>query len=97
MADYGFYALATDEPALPLLEVLPTPACTSLGFRLFEEADRLYEALPEHLRPVVWFALATGCRMSEILHLEWTRVDFDRRVTWLDPGTTKNGEGRGIP
>ena len=24
-------------------------------------------------------------------------VDFDRRVAWLDPGTTKNGEGRGIP
>ena len=43
------------------------------------------------------FALATGCRMSEILHLEWSRVDFDRRVAWLDPGTTKNGEGRGIP
>jgi integrase len=35
--------------------------------------------------------------MSEIPHLEWTRVDFGRRVAWLDPGTTKNGEGRGIP
>jgi integrase len=42
-------------------------------------------------------ALATGCRMSEILHLERLRVDFDRHVTWLDPGTTKNGEGRGVP
>jgi integrase len=62
-----------------------------------EEAERLLEALPEHLRPVVRFALATGCRMSEILSLEWRRVDFDRRVAWLDPGTTKNGEGRGIP
>lgn len=35
--------------------------------------------------------------MSEILHLEWRRVDFDRRVAWLDAGTTKNGEARGIP
>jgi len=35
--------------------------------------------------------------MSEILRLEWNRVDFGRRVAWLDPGTTKNGEGRGIP
>ena len=35
--------------------------------------------------------------MSEILHLEWSRVDFPRRVAWLDAGTTKNGEGRGIP
>jgi len=30
---------------------------------------RLNEALPEHLRPVVQFALASSCRMSEILHL----------------------------
>jgi integrase len=58
---------------------------------------RLNEALPEHLSPVVRFALASGCRMSEILRLEWNRVDFGRRVAWLDPGTTKNGEGRGIP
>jgi integrase len=35
--------------------------------------------------------------MSEILHLEWTRVDFGRRGAWLNSGTTKNGEGRGIP
>ena len=35
--------------------------------------------------------------LSEILNLEWHRVDFDRRVAWLDHGTTKNGEGRGIP
>lgn len=62
-----------------------------------EEADRLQEALPAHLRPVVQFALATGCRKTEILQLEWNRVDFERRVAWLDPGTTKNGDGRGIP
>ena len=34
--------------------------------------------------------------MGEILNLEWNRVDLERR-TWLDPGTTKNGEGRGLP
>jgi len=62
-----------------------------------EEADRLFEALPEHQRPIVRFALATGCRMGEILRLEWSRVDFDRHVAWLDPGTTKSGDGRGIP
>jgi integrase len=62
-----------------------------------EEANRLMAVLPEHLAPVVRFALATGCRMSEILRMEWSRVDFDRRVAWLDPGTTKNGDGRGLP
>jgi integrase len=62
-----------------------------------EEADRLIEALPEHMKPIVEFALATGCRAGEILGLEWSRVDLDRKVAWLDHGTTKSGDGRGIP
>jgi integrase len=81
---------------VPRIRMLKEPK-RRIRFLTSEEADRLNEALPEHLRPVVRFALASGCRMSEILHLEWTRVDFGRRVAWLDPGTTKNGEGRGIP
>ena len=70
------------------------------GLRRFlkrEEADRLLEELPGHLVPVVRFALATSCRMREILQMEWSRVDFDRRVAWLDAGTTKTGGSRGIP
>lgn len=81
---------------VPRVRMLKEPK-RRVRFLTHEEADRLNEALPEHLRAVVQFALASGCRMSEILHLEWSRVDFGRRVAWLDPGTTKNGEGRGIP
>ncbi len=80
----------------PRIRILREPK-RRVRFLTREEADRLLEALPEHLRPVVQFALATGCRMGEILRLEWTRVDFGRRVAWLDPGTTKNGDGRVIP
>jgi|GEM_PF-2844355 len=49
------------------------------------------------LKPIVQFALATGCRAGEIHGLEWSRVDLARKVAWLDHGTTKSGEGRGIP
>ena len=80
----------------PKLRMLPEPK-RRIRFLRQEEADRLIEALPAHLEPVVRFALATGCRKTEILRLEWTRVDFARRVAWLDPGTTKNGDGRGVP
>ena len=76
--------------------MLPEPK-RRIRFLTREEADRLNANLPGHLGIIVRFALATGCRMSEILHLEWQRVDFGRRVAWLDPGTTKNGDGRGIP
>ncbi|HVS25809.1 MAG TPA: site-specific integrase [Burkholderiales bacterium] len=41
------------------------------------------------------FALATGCRSSEITGLEWSRVDLERKTAWLD--RTKNGTPRGVP
>jgi len=92
--------LARDEwgwlDKFPRIRMLSEPR-RRVRFLTRQEADRLLEALPAHLRPAVSFGLATGCRMGEILNLEWTRVDFDRRVAWLDHGTTKNGEGRGIP
>lgn len=62
-----------------------------------EEAQRLLDAMPKHLKPIVRFALATGCRAGEIFGLAWHRVDLTRKVAWLDHGATKSGEGRGIP
>jgi integrase len=76
---------------VPKIRMLKEPR-RRVRFLRREEADRLIEALPEHMKPIVQFALAT-----EILGLEWTRVDLDRKVAWLDHGTTKSGDGRGIP
>lgn len=81
---------------IPKIRMLKEPK-RRVRFLKAEEADQLLEELPGHLVPVVRFALATGCRMREVLQMEWSRVDFDRRVAWLDPGSTKNGDGRGIP
>jgi integrase len=88
--DWGWIA------RVPKIRMLKEPK-RRVRFLKEEEADRLMLALPEHMVPVVRYALATGCRMSEILRLEWSRVDLDRRVSWLEAGTTKNGEGRGVP
>ncbi|MET0117594.1 MAG: site-specific integrase [Sedimenticola sp.] len=92
--------LARDEwgwlERFPRIRMLKEPK-RRVRFLTREEAGQLLRVLPAHLQSVVQFALATGCRMGEILSLEWARVDFERRVAWLDPGTTKNGEGRGIP
>jgi integrase len=81
---------------VPKIRLLKEPR-RRVRFLRREEADRLIEALPEHMKPIVEFALAIGCRAGEILGLEWSRVDLDRKVTWLDHGTTKSGDGRGIP
>ncbi len=60
-----------------------------------EEADRLIRFCAPHLAALVRFALATGCRASEITGLEWNRVDLDRKNAWLN--RTKNGTPRGVP
>ena len=65
----------------------------------FEHADfvSLRSELPEHLKLVITFAYYTGCRKREILDLLWEQVDLLNRVVRLNPGETKNDEGRVIP
>lgn len=46
-----------------------------------DEARTLINELPEHLKPVVTFALATGLRCSNILDLKWSQIDMPRRMT----------------
>jgi len=54
--------------------------------------------LPEPVRPAATFAYLTGWRIdSEVLPLEWRQVDFGAGEVRLDPGKTKNGEGRTFP
>ena len=60
-----------------------------------KEADRLLAVSPSHLRALIRFALATGCRAREITGLEWDRVDLKRGTAWLNQ--TKNGTPRGVP
>lgn len=69
---------------------------TRKGF--FEHGDflALREALPEHLKGFVTFGYKTGWRISEISGLTWSRVDLERGIVRLEPGETKNDEGRTI-
>jgi integrase len=41
-----------------------------------DEEKKLFDALPESLRPVVEFALLTGQRRSEVINLRWSDVDL---------------------
>ena len=56
----------------------------------------LRDALPSYLKPFVTFAYKTGWRESEIADLTWNRVDLEAAIVRLDPGTTKNDEGRTV-
>ena len=71
---------------------------TRQGFFEGEHFQAVLRHLPDALRPVVTFAYITGWRVpSEVLPLQWRQVDFKGGTVRLDPGSTKNGEGRVFP
>lgn len=63
------------------------------------EWERLTAALDQcrnaSIRPVAEFALATAMRQSEILGLDWSRIDLERRTAYIPD--TKNGTSRTVP
>jgi integrase len=68
------------------------------GFFEHEQFEAVLKHLPDDVRPVVTFAYITGWRVkSEVLPLEWRQVDFKAGTVRLEPGTTKNKEGRTFP
>ena len=58
---------------------------------------RLRNELPDYLKPLFVTAYHTGNRLGELRYLRWTQVDFERAQIRLNPGETKNDEGRVLP
>lgn len=79
------------KPAIPTIQLRNART----GFFEPDEVERLVGCLPEPIAAVVRFAYLTGWRRSEILGLEWRCVDAS--CVRLEPGTTKNGDGRVFP
>ncbi len=57
-----------------------------------EEIRAMMTEMPEHLQPVVAFALLTGLRASNILNLTWDQVNFQRNIITFDGDQMKNGQ-----
>ena len=84
-------------PDLPVLR-------TWTGFRILGTARDLTDGhtpnayLPDDLKAVFEVAYITGwCVKSEILTRHWSHVDFHSGWIRLEPGETKNSEGRQFP
>jgi integrase len=81
----------------PHIEML-REAAPRAGFFEREQYEGVLRHLPAELQPVVSFTYITGWRMAdEVLPLEWRQVDFNAGEVRLEPGTTKNKEGRTFP
>ena len=68
-----------------------------LRFLNHDEWQALHAALPDHLKPIAAFALATGLRQHNVTHLRWPEVDLARAVLWVHPDMAKAGKPIGIP
>lgn len=65
-----------------------------------EEITKLLIQCPKGIREIVTLAVGTGMRLDELVHLQWTDIDLDRRLIAVHRGrhgTTKSGKARYIP
>ncbi len=81
------------KPYVPSIEV----SNTRTGFFTEAEITAVLGHLPEAVAPVVEFLYLTGWRVGEALPLQWRQLDFRAKTVRLEPGTTKNDEGRTFP
>lgn len=61
------------------------------------EAARLLKELPEHLRAMAKFTLATGLRASNVLNLRWSQVDLIAAHVSVLGKESKNNRSFGVP
>ena len=80
-------------PHIPMLK----ESAPRRGFFEPEQFEAVRKHLPAPLRPVATFGYLTGWRRSEVVGLEWRQVDWTAREIRLEPGETKNGDGRTYP
>ena len=67
------------------------------GFFERDQFDDVRMNLPKELQGLVTFLFWTGWRSGEVLPLQWSQVDRKAQTIRLEPGTTKNREGRTMP
>ena len=62
-----------------------------------EQVKTLLGELPPHQQDLVMFALATGLRQSNVVKLEWSQVDLERRAAWIHPDQAKARKAIHVP
>lgn len=77
-------------PAFPTIKLQNTRT----GFVEADAFERLLVELPPEQRVLATLAHWIGWRRGELLGLEWRQLDLETGEVRLDPGSTKNGDGR---
>ncbi len=90
---------AKDKSQIPSVPKIPYFSGTGARLRYLthEEATKLLKELPEHLKQITRFGLATGLRRTNITLLQWENIDLGRRVAWVWPDEAKAKKAISIP
>ncbi|HDZ4927642.1 TPA: site-specific integrase [Legionella pneumophila] len=62
-----------------------------------QEAKRLLEELPPHLKDMAWFTLATGLRQSNVTQLQWSEVNLGKGHALIHPDQSKTKRAIPVP
>ena len=88
-----------DPPMVTRLFFIPNLAENNVrgGFLSHDDYVKLRYELPEAIRPLLVVGYHTGVRLGELRCLRWKQVELKAGRITLDPGTTKNKDGRTLP
>ena len=80
----------------PSVRLLKEPT-RRIRFLTQDQAMVLLRELPQHLRDMAAFALATGLRAANITGLCWEQVDLERKQAWVHPDQAKARRAIAVP
>jgi integrase len=80
---------------IPKFDLLPVKA--RQGFLPHESFQKLFDAMPSRLQPLLLLLYHTGVRIGEAEKIEWSSVDLEAATITLQEGETKNNEARVLP
>lgn len=62
-----------------------------------EQANRLLNELPSHLKDMASFSLATGLRASNVTGLQWQEINLLKEHAWIHPDEAKAKKAIPVP
>jgi integrase len=81
---------------IPKIRLFPEPK-RRIRWLTPEQVKRLLGELPPHQQDMVIFALSTGLRQSNVVNLEWSQIDLERKAAWIHPDQAKARRAIHVP